>query len=90
MNAYVARRGVDFDPHAMSQGGFWRESGFWWLGKVAGDRTVAAIAGRSADPRCAAIRANALAEARENLAKVRDRALKARECGHRLPGRGAP
>ena len=85
MNAYVARRGTDFDPYAMSPAAFWRDASFWWLEKVASDRTIAALAGRSADPRCAAIRANAIAEARANLAKVRDRAVKAREHGHRIP-----
>ena len=86
MNAFVARHGADFDPFNMSEAGFWRESAAWWLGKVASDRTIAALAGRSADPRSVAIRANALAEARANLANARNRVAKARELGHRLPG----
>ena len=56
----------------------WRASSFNWLNAAARDRITARLAGRSADPRCAAIRANAIAEAR-------DRAVKAREHGHRLP-----
>ena len=86
MNAHVLRHGTDFDPYRMSPAGFWRDAGFWWLEKVASDRTIAALAGRSADPRSVAIRANALAEARANLANARNRVAKARELGHRLPG----
>ena len=85
MNAHVLRHGTDFDPYRMSPAAFWRDAAFWWLAKAQSDRLIAALAGRSTDPRCAAIRANAIAEARANLAKVRDRAAKAGELGHRLP-----
>ena len=85
MNAHVRRHGTDFDPFRMAPAAFWRDASFWWLGKVQSDRTIATLASRSADPRCAAIRANAIAEARANLAKVRNRDAKAREHGHRLP-----
>ena len=57
----------------MSQAGFWRDAGFWWLAKAQSDRLIAVLAGLSADPRCAALRANAIAEARTSLAKVRDK-----------------
>ena len=85
MNAFVARHGTDFDPFRMAPAAFWRDAAFWWLSRAHSDRTIAALAGRSADPSSAATRASAITESRAAVAKVRDLAAKARELGCRLP-----
>ena len=64
----------------------WRASSFNWLNAAARDRITARLAGRSTDPHCRALRRGALERMRDCLAHARDRDVKARECGHRLPG----
>ena len=85
MNAYVARRGTDFDPFNLSPSAFWRDASAWWLTKAGEDRRIALLALRSGDPLVAGMGRNALAEARADLERARDRAEKARSYGYRLP-----
>lgn len=88
MNA-LTRRGLRLEERRTTLAAFYRGQAFAWLALAGMDRRIAALVGCAADPGSLETRRTALASARANLARVRERDAWARVHGHRLPG-GAP
>ncbi len=81
----VSQHRLDPDRVEPNRAAFYRGMAFAWLALAAAERRIAASLGRSPDPKAQAGRRNALAVARANLARVRDRDALARAYGLRLP-----
>jgi hypothetical protein len=84
MNA-LTRRGLQLQERRTSLAAFHRGMAFSWLAMAGMDRRIAALVGRTADPKSLETRCHALASTRTNLARVRERDAWARAHGHRLP-----
>jgi hypothetical protein len=84
MDAFT-RRGPQLDRRRTSLAAFYRGIAFSWLAMAGMDRRIAALVGPTADPKSRETRCHALASARANLARVRERDAWAPAHGHRLP-----
>ncbi len=84
MNLFSQRRA---DPRRIgpNRAAFYRGMAFSWLALAATERRIAATLGRSPASEALARRREALAVARANLVRVRDRDALARAYGLRLP-----